>query len=78
MDEVKTTLEHFIELGDKHFFRLRDGTPFEGWILEVGEMFLTFADSGPLATEENVTVKLTDIDLSTLAYRSKEGWLDYS
>jgi hypothetical protein len=85
MDEVRKTLEALVDLGHRHFFRLRDGTPFEGWIEELDDVGLTFVSEtraldvykGPTITEETFRVMLKDIDLTTLAYLSNQGWLDY-
>ena len=65
---ARDLLERFMELGDRHLFQLTSGRPFEGWVVEVGEVAVLVMDSGPLASDEPVEVPLEAIDLGTLRY----------
>ncbi|HSO36402.1 MAG TPA: hypothetical protein VLT33_27935 [Labilithrix sp.] len=65
---ARDLLERFMEHGDRHLFNLRDGRPFEGWVVEIGEDAVLVMDSGPLASDESVAIPLAEIDLGTLRY----------
>jgi hypothetical protein len=73
MGALREHLERFSELGEKHVFQFRDGRPFEGWVLEVGEADLLVVVSAPIASDEEVTVPFSEIDLATLAYIDESG-----
>ena len=63
-------LERFMELGDRHLFRLVDGRDFEGCVVEVGETAVLVMSTGPLASDDDepVEIPLDTIDLGTLRY----------
>ncbi len=65
---ARDLLERLSNYGDRHLFRFRDGRPFEGWVLEVGESQVLVASAGPLAPDEPFPVDLGQIDLGTLQY----------
>jgi hypothetical protein len=65
---ARDLLERFMEHGDRHLFRLRDGNAFEGWVVEVGEQSVLVMDSGPLASDDTIEISLAAIDLGTLRY----------
>ncbi|HSO39676.1 MAG TPA: hypothetical protein VLT33_44420, partial [Labilithrix sp.] len=65
---ARDLFERFMEHGDRHLFNLRDGRPFEGWVVEIGEDAVLVMDSGPLASDESVAIPLAEIDLGTLRY----------
>jgi hypothetical protein len=65
---ARDLLERFMELGDRHLFRLSDGQSFDGWVVEVGERGVLVMDAGPLASEEPRELSLDAIDLGTLRY----------
>lgn len=70
---LREHLERFSELGEKHVFRFRGGREFEGWVLEVGVADLLVVVSAPVASDEEVTVPFSEIDLATLAYIDSSG-----
>jgi hypothetical protein len=72
-DALREHLERFSELGERHLFRFRDGRPFEGWVVEVGEDDLLVTSAGPGASEDEFPVPLADIDPSSLAYVDSSG-----
>ena len=65
---LRDLFERFMDHGDRHLFTLRDGRPFEGWVVEVGEDAVLVMDGGPLASDESVAIPLEAIDLGTLRY----------
>jgi hypothetical protein len=72
-DALREHLERYSELGERHLFRFRDGRHFEGWVVEVGEEDLLVTSAGPGASEEEIPIPFTEIDLSTLAYVDAAG-----
>lgn len=72
-DAFREHLERFSELGERHLFQYRDGTPFEGWVVEVGEDALLVMSGGPLASEDEFPVAFADIDPASLAYVDEAG-----
>jgi hypothetical protein len=73
LDALREHLERFSELGEKHLFRFRDGRPFEGWIVEVGEEDILVMSAGPGASEEEIPIPIAEIDPSSLAYVDESG-----
>ncbi|HEU4532633.1 MAG TPA: hypothetical protein VFS00_00900 [Polyangiaceae bacterium] len=65
---ARDLLERLSNRGDRHLFRYRDGRPFEGWVLEVGETQALVSAAGPLGSDEAFAVDLDQIDLGTLQY----------
>jgi hypothetical protein len=65
---ARDLLERLSNHGDRHLFRYRDGRPFEGWVLEVGESQVLVTSAGPLASDEPFPIDLDQIDLGTLQY----------
>jgi hypothetical protein len=65
---ARDLMERLSNHGDRHLFRFRDGRPFEGWVLEVGESEVLVTSAGPLATDEPYPIGLEEIDLGTLHY----------
>jgi hypothetical protein len=68
MQSLRQQLETFSELGERHLFRLRDGRPFEGWIVEVGESGLLAMSAGPEASDDVIPIAFEDIVPSSLEY----------
>ena len=73
-------LEQFAGLGERCTLFLKDGTYYEGYILEVNETEFEFGMGGPLAQEEPYILKNDDVDLSRLSYFciSSRKYLDIS
>jgi hypothetical protein len=65
---ARDVLERFMEHGDRHLFRLRDGRAIEGWVVEIGEEAVLVMDSGPLASDDPIEISLAAIDLGSLRY----------
>ncbi|MCU0684883.1 MAG: hypothetical protein MUF34_22000 [Polyangiaceae bacterium] len=65
---ARDLLERLSNHGDRHLFRYRDGRPFEGWVLEVGETQVLVASAGPLGADDAFAIDLEQIDLGTLQY----------
>ncbi|BAY22913.1 hypothetical protein NIES2100_26770 [Calothrix sp. NIES-2100] len=78
MKNSKAILEEFSEFGTKHYFKLTNGQVYQGWIIEIFDDVLSFADSGPLASEEDIEVAISMIDLATLSHwdETQQRWLD--
>lgn len=75
---ARDLLERFMDRGDRHLFRLRDGRAFEGWVVEVGEVAVLVMDGGPLASEEPIEISLASIDLGTLRYVDSTGVVPFA
>jgi hypothetical protein len=65
---ARDLLERLSNHGDRHLFRFRDGRPFDGWVLEVGESQVLVSSAGPLGSDEPFPIDLDQIDLGTLQY----------
>ena len=65
---ARDLMERLSNHGDRHLFRFRDGRPFEGWVLEVGESQVLVTSAGPLASDDPYAIDLEEIDLGTLQY----------
>lgn len=65
---ARDLLERLSNHGDRHLFRFRDGRPFDGWVLEVGESQALVSSAGPLGSDDPYAVDLDQIDLGTLQY----------
>jgi hypothetical protein len=70
MDALREHLERYCEIGERHFFRFRDGRAFDGWVVEVGEEDLLVTPDG---SDEEVTVPIAEIDTASLAYADASG-----
>ena len=46
-DALREHLQRYSEVGERHLFQLRDGRPFEGWVVEVGEEELLVTSPSP-------------------------------
>ena len=73
LDSLREHLDRFSELGERHLFRFRDGRPFEGWVVEVGEDHILAMSGGPGASEEEIPIPIAEIDPATLAYVDEAG-----
>ena len=78
MKNPKAILEEFSEFGTKHYFKLTNGQVYQGWIMEIFDDTLSFADSGPLAAEENIEIAIAMVNLATLSHwdETQQCWLD--
>ena len=52
-------------------FSLKDGTYYEGYMLQLHDDSLTFFLRGPLAPNEPIEIKHNDIDLNSLCHYSE-------
>ncbi|AFY35119.1 hypothetical protein Cal7507_4764 [Calothrix sp. PCC 7507] len=68
MSNVKTILETFSSLGRRHTFDLKDGSHYEGYILEVGDIHLVFGGGGPMGSGEDLMIPIDSVDLNTLSF----------
>lgn len=78
MKNAKVILEEFRELGTKHYFKLTNGQEYQGWIMDILDEKLSFADSGPLASEAEIEIEIAMVDLATLSYwdETQNLWVD--
>jgi len=49
-------------------FSINDGTHYEGYMFEILNDNFTFLLGGPLAPDEPVEIKISDVDLNSLCY----------
>ena len=68
MEDVKTFLEAFCDMGKRHAFDLKDGSHYEGYVLEVGDEHLVFGAGGPIAPIEDLLIPIDAVDLNTLSF----------
>ena len=65
---ARDLLERFMELGDRHLFKLNDGRAFDCFVVEIGEDALLVMDAGPNSSDEPIEIPLSAVDLGTLRY----------
>ncbi len=60
--------------------RLRDGSAYEGYILDVTDDAFVFGVGGPLASDESIVLRWVDIDPDSLAYYDsvREAWVEHA
>jgi hypothetical protein len=68
MKKLNVIVEEFCDLGTRVAFDLQNGEHYEGYICEIETDYLMFRSGGPLAPDEDIEIRLLDIDLNTLAY----------
>jgi hypothetical protein len=68
MKELNLIFEEFQDFGSRVAFDLHNGEHYEGYIYDVETEYLIFGSGGPLASDEDIEIRLVDIDLTTLAY----------
>ncbi len=76
-EDAKEIIERFIRAGDGHYFLLKTGEHYQGYVeTEQGEVIkdnaFLFWSSGPMAPDYPVPVQIADIDLTTLHYHNNE------
>ncbi|MES2460387.1 MAG: hypothetical protein V4671_07375 [Armatimonadota bacterium] len=76
-EDAKEILEQFIKAGEGHYFRLKNGEHYQGYIETEREEVITddaflFWSSGPMAPDFPVPVRIADIDLTTLRFHNDE------
>ena len=79
MEDAKTLLEAFSDMGKRHAFDLKDGSHYEGYIFEVGDKHLVFGSGGPMAPSEDLFIPIDAVDLNTLSFwdEDKRCYLDF-
>jgi uncharacterized protein YggL (DUF469 family) len=73
MKAIHLIIAEFQDLGTRVAFDLKTGEHFEGYIFEIETESLMFVRGGPLASDEEIQICLSDIDLTTLAYFDERG-----
>jgi hypothetical protein len=68
MKELNVILAEFRDFGTRVAFDLKNGAHYEGYLFEIEPQYLIFGAGGPLAPDEDIEIRLVDIDLTTLAY----------
>jgi hypothetical protein len=68
MKDLNLIFEEFQDFGSRVAFDLHNGEHYEGYICNVETEHLIFGSGGPLAADEDIEIRLVDIDLTTLAY----------
>ncbi|BAY96237.1 hypothetical protein NIES37_01660 [Tolypothrix tenuis PCC 7101] len=78
MKNAKVILEEFREFGTKHYFKITNGQEYQGWIMDILDDKLSFADSGPLASAVEIEIQIPMVDLATLSYwdENQKLWVD--
>ena len=72
MKSPKNILEEFYELAEGRVaFDLKDRTHYEGYLNFIYDDTFTFFIGGPLAPEEPIEIKISDVDLNSMRYWSK-------
>lgn len=73
MKALHLIIEEFGDLGTRVAFDLHNGEHHEGYICEIEPEYLMFGEGGPLSSDEEIQIRLSDIDLTTLAYFDERG-----
>ncbi|AFY91679.1 hypothetical protein [Chamaesiphon minutus] len=68
MKHLNLIFEEFQNFGSRVAFDLHNGEHHEGYIYDIESDYLIFSEGGPLASGEDIEIRLADIDLTTLAY----------
>jgi hypothetical protein len=67
-DNPRAILQALSDWGTEHILINKSGHWYEGWIFEVRENDLLFANAGPMAPPDPFVVPFNDIDLDCLGY----------
>lgn len=71
MASAKSILEQFFELAQSRcVVNLKDGTCFEGYLLEVHDQDIAFGEGGPLASTEDLVLTIDDVCFDELHFYS--------
>lgn len=77
MKTEKNILEDFYEFCEGRVaFTLNDGTHYEGYMFQILDNTFTFFLGGPLASDEPVEIKISDVELNSLCFynESEHKW----
>ncbi|MCX7709436.1 MAG: hypothetical protein N2484_06250 [Clostridia bacterium] len=71
MRSPKDIFEEFNELAEGRVaFALNDSTYYEGYLYFIYDNTFTFFIGGPLAPDEPIEIKISDVDLNSMCYWS--------
>ena len=65
-------IEDLAEMGTRFALCLRDGTYYEGYILDVGPENFEFEVGGPMAPEAPLVIEYDVLDFESLSYFDKD------
>lgn len=78
MKSVRAILDEFSQMGAKHFFALKSGSEYEGWIVDFSDEHILFVDEHDNASSEPLKLRLGTIDIETLSYWDEQQgrWIE--
>jgi len=68
MKKNSELIKEFVDMGSRYAFSLKDGTYYEGYILDIGESSFEFEIGGPMAPSDSIHIQYENLDYGSLSF----------
>ncbi len=65
-------IQEFADMGSRYAFSLKDGTYYEGYILDINESNFEFGIGGPMAPSDSIHIEYEHLDYGSLSFFDKK------